>query len=138
MTMRIFHTAELQQALLLGELRPFDLRPYDIDAVVFAAPCTAKHSSVNASGWIEPRIVEHDGLHRIGLAVRLAMDRCFLGTADGFLILDDPLVDMDPDRQAAAAKVIGEFVRKPPDHTLYLLPRPRRASGGASGETGHC
>lgn len=45
----------------------------------------------------------------VGLAIRLSMARYFLRTADGFLILDDPLVDMDPDRQAAAAEVIGEF-----------------------------
>jgi len=63
-----FREAAGERTLLLGEPRPFDLRPYDIEAVVHAAPCTAKHSSVNAIGWIEPRIVEDDGLHRIGLA----------------------------------------------------------------------
>jgi exonuclease SbcC len=45
----------------------------------------------------------------VGLAVRLSMARYFLKGTDGFLVLDDPLVDMDPRRQAAAAAVIGEF-----------------------------
>ncbi len=45
----------------------------------------------------------------VGLAVRLSMARYFLKDTDGFLILDDPMVDMDPQRQAAAAAVLGEF-----------------------------
>lgn len=45
----------------------------------------------------------------MGLAIRLSMARYFLRAADGFLVLDDPMVDMDPGRQAAAADVIGEF-----------------------------
>jgi len=61
----------------------------------------------------------------VGLAVRLAMARYFLGTADGFLILDDPLVDMDPDRQAAAAKVIGEFAEH--RQTIFFTCHPAHA-----------
>lgn len=63
-----FREAAGERVLLLGEPRPYDLRPYDVDAMVHAAPCTAKHSPVNAIGWIEPRSPEQDGLHRIGLA----------------------------------------------------------------------
>jgi DNA repair protein SbcC/Rad50 len=45
----------------------------------------------------------------LALALRLAMAGYFLGDADGFLMMDDPLVDMDPDRQKAAAAAISSF-----------------------------
>jgi exonuclease SbcC len=37
-----------------------------------------------------------------GLAVRLSMARWFLEGRDGFLLLDDPFVDLDPARQESA------------------------------------
>ncbi len=45
----------------------------------------------------------------LGLAVRLAMACVVIGGSGGFLLMDDPLVDLDPDRQAAAAAAIREF-----------------------------
>ena len=45
----------------------------------------------------------------LDLAVRLSMARWFLEERGGFLLLDDPLVDLDPERQAAAAKMLGAF-----------------------------
>jgi DNA repair protein SbcC/Rad50 len=42
------------------------------------------------------------------LALRLSMASYFLKEASGFVILDDPLVDMDPERQ----KKTGEIIRK--------------------------
>ncbi|RXG63494.1 hypothetical protein ES695_17035, partial [Candidatus Atribacteria bacterium 1244-E10-H5-B2] len=45
------------------------------------------------------------------LALRLTMAEYFLQGKSGFLILDDPLVDMDPDRQALAAEQIKEFAK---------------------------
>ncbi len=45
----------------------------------------------------------------LALALRLAMSSYFLGDADGFMLLDDPLVDMDPGRQRAAASALKEF-----------------------------
>lgn len=45
----------------------------------------------------------------LGLALRLSMARYFLEGLEGFLVLDDPLVDMDPERQEATAKVIQNF-----------------------------
>ena len=64
----------------------------------------------------------------LGLALRLSMARYFLKDSDGFLVLDDPLVDMDPDRQSAAVKVIQNFAREKqvivmtchPDHAGLL------------------
>jgi len=45
----------------------------------------------------------------LGLAVRLAMAGVVIGPSGGFLVMDDPLVDLDPERQAAAAAAIREF-----------------------------
>ncbi len=45
----------------------------------------------------------------LALALRLVMARHFLARTDGFLVMDDPLVDMDPDRQRAAAGALREF-----------------------------
>lgn len=66
----------------------------------------------------------------VGLAVRLSMARYFLGVADGFLILDDPLVDMDPDRQAEAAKVITEFAADRQTILLTCHPAHAKLLGG--------
>jgi len=46
------------------------------------------------------------------LALRLAMAEFFLGGTEGFLVLDDPLVDLDPDRRQRAAAVLTEFSKK--------------------------
>jgi exonuclease SbcC len=43
------------------------------------------------------------------LALRLAMASYFLKGSDGFLLIDDPLVNMDPARQKVAASLIREF-----------------------------
>ncbi|MDP8214828.1 MAG: SMC family ATPase [Candidatus Euphemobacter frigidus] len=48
----------------------------------------------------------------LALAIRLAMARQFLGKSEGFLIMDDPLVDLDPVRQKAAAEVLKTFAGK--------------------------
>jgi exonuclease SbcC len=45
----------------------------------------------------------------LALALRLAMASSFLSESDGFLVLDDPLVEMDPDRQKAAALSLQSF-----------------------------
>lgn len=45
----------------------------------------------------------------LALALRLAMASFLLAGSDGFLMLDDPLVEMDPDRQRAAAEALKSF-----------------------------
>jgi exonuclease SbcC len=37
------------------------------------------------------------------------MAELFLGEGQGFLVLDDPLVDLDPQRQRHAAAVLSEY-----------------------------
>jgi exonuclease SbcC len=45
----------------------------------------------------------------VGLAVRLALAENLLRETRGILVLDDCLVDMDPDRKHAAVRMIREF-----------------------------
>ena len=45
----------------------------------------------------------------LGLAIRLAMAGFFLNGRQGFLVMDDPLVDMDPSRQQQAASLLREY-----------------------------
>jgi len=54
----------------------------------------------------------------LGLALRLAITRMFLGDKENFVIMDDPLVDLDPDRQSRAADAIKEFAK---DKQIILL-----------------
>jgi exonuclease SbcC len=48
----------------------------------------------------------------LGLALRLSMAEHFLDGREGFLVMDDPMVDLDPDRQRLASEVISEFAKK--------------------------
>jgi len=61
----------------------------------------------------------------LALALRLAMAGRLLGDGDGFLMMDDPLVDLDPERQEAAAARIRAFAAK--HQTVILTCHPRHA-----------
>jgi exonuclease SbcC len=61
----------------------------------------------------------------LALALRLSMAEYFLGNSNGFLLMDDPLVNLDPDRQTRATEVIREFCKT---HQLLLFScHPRHA-----------
>jgi exonuclease SbcC len=47
----------------------------------------------------------------LALALRLSMARWFLADQQGFLLLDDPLVDLDPQRQKEAAAMLRAFAQ---------------------------
>jgi exonuclease SbcC len=62
------------------------------------------------------------------LALRLTIAEYFLKDKEGFLILDDPLVDMDLERQKLAAQQVNEFAKTKQvifltchEHTAKLL-----------------
>jgi len=59
------------------------------------------------------------------LALRLTMAEYFLRNKSGFLILDDPLVDMDLGRQALAAEQIKEFAKY--KQVIFLTCHPQTA-----------
>ena len=48
----------------------------------------------------------------MGFSIRLSMAAHFLEDLDGFLILDDPMVDLDADRQRKTADVLREFAEQ--------------------------
>ena len=48
----------------------------------------------------------------LALSIRLAIAKYFLRESPGVLIMDDPLVDMDPKRQQTASKVLNEFAKE--------------------------
>jgi len=59
------------------------------------------------------------------LALRLTMAEYFLRDKSGFLVLDDPLVDMDSGRQALAAEQIKEFAKH--KQVIFLTCHPQTA-----------
>ncbi|MBW2078891.1 MAG: hypothetical protein JRI71_15350 [Deltaproteobacteria bacterium] len=54
----------------------------------------------------------------LGIALRLGITKKFLEEKEGFVIMDDPLVDLDPDRQSKAAEAIKDFAE---DKQLIIL-----------------
>lgn len=56
------------RVLLLTERRPCDLDEFDLDAVLYPAPCTEKHSAVSAAGWITPANRVQERQYHVGLA----------------------------------------------------------------------
>jgi uncharacterized protein YhaN len=46
------------------------------------------------------------------LATRLALAEAYLQERSGVIMLDDPCVDMDAERRAAAMQVLGDVSRK--------------------------
>jgi exonuclease SbcC len=54
----------------------------------------------------------------LGIALRLGITKTFLEEKEGFVIMDDPLVDLDPDRQSKTAEAIKDFAE---DKQLILL-----------------
>lgn len=48
----------------------------------------------------------------MGFSIRLSMASHFLQDLDGFLILDDPMVDLDAERQRKTADVLREFAEQ--------------------------
>jgi exonuclease SbcC len=61
------------------------------------------------------------------LALRLAMAEHFLDGSTGFLLLDDPLVEMDPKRQELASGAIREFAGS--HQIIFFTCNPGIASG---------
>jgi len=56
-----------ENVLILDEKEPVDLSEFNLDAVVYPAPCHAKHSPKNATGWVEGVEKDSEKVH-IGIA----------------------------------------------------------------------
>jgi exonuclease SbcC len=86
-----------------------------------AAMTGGRYASVEMEGTLPSAVLPAGGVRvdrkllsagtadSLALALRLVMARRFLAKADGFMVMDDPLVEMDPDRQGAAAAALREF-----------------------------
>jgi len=94
-------------------------------------------SKVEMEQDLPEKLIKHDGSEltynllsfgtkdTFSLALRLTMAEYFLRDKSGFLILDDPLVDMDLDRQALAAEQIKEFAKH--KQVIFLTCHPQTA-----------
>ncbi len=65
---KIFNKVENEKILYLGEKKPYYLENYNLDLVIYPAPCHAKHSSENNLGWIKEQGLEDYGKYHIGIA----------------------------------------------------------------------
>lgn len=81
---------------------------------------------------LAPRQLSWGTRDSIALALRLTLAEYTIGGAGGFVIFDDPLVDMDPPRRSAACEAIARFA----DHhqTIVLTCHPQHA-GELGGHT---
>ena len=57
-------------------------------------------------------LLSHGTKDTVALAWRFALTEHFLKEQSGFIILDDPMVDMDPERRELASKAIEEFAKE--------------------------
>ena len=83
-----------------------------------------RYTRIEMSGCLPQGFLRGDGMHLpydllsqgtkniLSLALRLVMAEHFLKDADGFLMMDDPLVDLDPERQNRAAETLKSFAEK--------------------------
>ncbi len=57
-----------EELILLTEKKPYPLHDYGIEAVLYPAPCDAKHSPTNRLDWIKELIEKPQGKWHIGVA----------------------------------------------------------------------
>ncbi len=53
--------------LALNELKVYDLREHHLNAAIFPGTCGSKYSEKNMLGWIEPDMLNEEGLIKIGV-----------------------------------------------------------------------
>lgn len=57
------------KVIIINEKRPYSLKDYNLDVLIYPAPCNNKHSAVNALDWIKNhRLDEDDFEYKIGVA----------------------------------------------------------------------
>lgn len=65
---KVFNGNPSEKILFLNEKRKYYLEEYDINGIVYPAPCHNKHSSENALGWIEGIEDWDEDTYHIGIA----------------------------------------------------------------------
>ena len=63
-----FRDAVGDRTLLLDSAEPYDLRVFDVNAVVLAAPCDSVHGHDHRLGWMESYAAPEEGMTMIGVA----------------------------------------------------------------------
>ncbi|MDR7855129.1 metallophosphoesterase [Tissierella sp.] len=58
-----FNKAVCDKLLYINEKRPYSLNDYGLNAIVYPAPCHAKHSSSNNIGWIKEHTMDENQVH---------------------------------------------------------------------------
>ncbi len=114
---------------------------FERDLGHYAAELTAgRYRAMPVAGGLPKDMVRSDGLPLpfdllsggtralFALALRLAMADAFLEEAEGFLVLDDPLVDLDPERQDRASAVLARFAGQPGRQLLLFTCHPAHAA----------
>jgi len=119
-----------------GTLAPWQQHLSELLASLTADRYRAFSSALDAAsdegGRAIPFAVLSEGARAsLGLAVRLSMARWFLEGRGGFLMLDDPLVDLDPERQQAAAALLRRFAEDRQVIVLTCHPAHAGTLGGA-------
>jgi uncharacterized protein YhaN len=66
-------------------------------------------SSIVGERELSSSLLSQGTLGSLALATRLALAELYRKQQDGFLLLDDPMTDMDPERRGAAAQVLNAF-----------------------------
>ncbi|RPH36880.1 ATP-binding protein [bacterium] len=66
----------------------------------------------------------------LALAVRVGMAEYYLDGSDGFILMDDPLVNLDPERQKAAVSCLQEFAGRKQAIVLTCHPSHADLLGG--------
>jgi len=118
---RIKHRSES----MLEKLDSNTFAGYERSIASYIAELTAdRYRSISLEGSLPRGVIRGDGKTLVysllsagtkdvfGLALRLAMADYFLNEQDGFLVMDDPLVDLDPHRQELAAGVLSRFAEE--------------------------
>lgn len=65
---RDFTKVPSEKILLINEERAYYLEDYDLDVVVYPAPCHSKHSRENSLQWIKDEGLMDEGKYHIGIA----------------------------------------------------------------------
>jgi len=67
---------------------------------------------VNGKTSLPTELLSQGTLGSLALATRLALAELYLKDDNGFLVMDDPFTDMDPDRRKAAAVALSSFAKE--------------------------
>lgn len=88
----------------------YPLTNYRYDGAALTGVIPAKITEVDGKE-LPTQLLSAGTTRALALALRLAMAEHLLGDSGGFIIMDDPLVDLDPERKEQAASILREFAR---------------------------